>query len=79
MTIRSLGLVAVTFGCLMLAWGARGLQTAPATSQAFDGPITVTGVEGMVQVREGADKPWQKAVVGMSVTEGAEFRTGRSS
>jgi hypothetical protein len=41
--------------------------------------ITITGVEGMVQVRESSDKPWQKAVVGMNVTEGAEFRTGPKS
>lgn len=79
MTTRIAGWVAVTFGCLVLACAARGLQTAPATSQAAGLPITVTGVEGMVQVREGSDKPWQKAVVGMTVSEGAEFRTGPRS
>ncbi|HEY7120134.1 MAG TPA: hypothetical protein VH475_26335 [Tepidisphaeraceae bacterium] len=41
--------------------------------------ITVTGVEGMVQVREGDGQPWRKAVAGMTVGEGAEFRTGPRS
>src|SRR4051794_29077684 len=60
------------------AGGANALQaTGPATTQAMQ--ITITGVEGMVQVRESSDKAWQKAVVGMNVTEGAEFRTGIKS
>jgi hypothetical protein len=39
----------------------------------------VTGVEGLVQVRESEDKPWQPCKVGMEVGEGAEFRTGLRS
>src|SRR3954449_9874353 len=70
---------AVMLVCLVLAHDARAIQTTPATSQAIGLPISVTGVEGMVQVREGSDKPWQKAVVGMTVSEGAEFRTGPRS
>src|SRR5215212_10928391 len=68
---------------LMVAWlalatSANALQsTGPAASQPMQ--ITITGVEGMVQVREGSDKPWQKATVGMNVSEGAEFRTGPRS
>src|SRR4051812_26790946 len=79
MTSHMRGLAAVMLGCLVGAYDARAIQTAPATSQAIGLPISVTGVEGMVQVRDGSDKPWQKAVVGMTVTEGAEFRTGPRS
>ena len=50
---------------------------AQQTSEALH--VTVTGVEGLVQVRDSSDKPWQKAVVGMVVGEGAEFRTGPRS
>src|SRR3712207_288274 len=79
MTNRIVGLVAVTVGCFVGGCAAGALATAPAASQALDGPINVHGARGQVQVREGADKPWQKAVVGMAVTEGAEFRTGPRS
>jgi hypothetical protein len=72
-------LAAVMLGCLLAAWDARAIQTSPATSRAIGLPITITGVEGMVQFREGSDKPWQKATVGTTVTEGAEFRTGPRS
>src|SRR5690349_18229955 len=52
-------------------------QTAPSTTQSAPASqpltVTITGVEGMVQVRESSDKPWQKAAVGMVVGEGAEF------
>src|SRR5438309_682641 len=40
---------------------------------------TITGFEGMVQVRTSSDQPWEKAVSGMELTEGAEFRTGPRS
>lgn len=79
MTSQMRVLAAVMLGCLVLAHDARAIQTSPATSQATGLPISVTGVEGMVQVREGSDKPWQRAVVGMTVSEGAEFRTGPRS
>src|SRR3954468_17991917 len=79
MTSHKRVLAAVVLGCLLWASDTRALQTAPATSRAIGLPISVTGVEGMVQVRDGSDKPWQKAVVGMTVTEGAEFRTGPRS
>ena len=54
--------------------------TAPTTARAVEPlRVTVTGVEGMVQVRESSDQPWRKAAVGMVVGEGAEFRTGPRS
>jgi hypothetical protein len=40
---------------------------------------TVTGVEGVVQVRTAEDQPWKKATVGMVVDQNAEFRTGPRS
>ena len=82
MTTRNAGLaLLITIGNLLLCAGpdADALQTGPATSQAIGLQATVTGVEGMVQVRESSDKPWQRATVGMTVGEGAEFRTGPRS
>src|SRR5687767_11686296 len=49
----------------------------PATTQPLQARIT--GVEGLVQVRDDESAPWQRAVVGMIVGEGAEFRTGPRS
>src|SRR4051794_31847095 len=72
------GAEAVGLGALALAGQ---LRAEPTTGAAASQPmeITITGVEGMVQVREASDKPWQKATVGMAVSEGAEFRTGPRS
>lgn len=39
----------------------------------------VTGVRGMVQIRQSEDDPWVKAEPGMKLTQGAEFRTGPRS
>jgi hypothetical protein len=60
---------------------AQQQATKPATAPAALGPLkaTVTGVEGIVQVRLEEDKPWQAAKVGMVLGEGAEFRTGPKS
>src|SRR5688500_14330689 len=70
----------LAFSGLFLAFSTRAQQPATATAPASQ-PLTavITGVEGAVQVREGGDAPWQKAVAGMPVTEGAEFRTGPKS
>ena len=82
MTLR---FVPVLCGCLaVLAVAfvalAQPAAPAPATLPAQGQMrVTITGVEGMVQVREADDQPWRKAVVGMAVTEGAEFRTGPRS
>src|SRR5258708_4691127 len=77
MTIRILGLVAVGLSILI---AVEAVRAEPATTtQGAPMQITITGVEGMVQVREASDKPWRKATVAMIVTEGAEFRTGPRS
>ncbi|MFG0247982.1 MAG: FecR domain-containing protein [Phycisphaeraceae bacterium JB051] len=39
----------------------------------------VTGVRGMVQIRQSESDPWVKAQNGMKLSEGAEFRTGPRS
>lgn len=57
---------------------------AQATSPTTNAPVEhlkvkVTGVEGLVQVREAEDQPWKKATEGMEVGEDAEFRTGPKS
>lgn len=56
----------------------RTLATAPTTAPVALA-VTITGVEGMVQVRENGEAPWRVARVGMVVGEGAEFRTGPRS
>src|SRR5687767_1757181 len=57
-------------------------QTLPATGPTTDAAalqITITGVEGIVQVRQSSQDPWQAAKVDMVVGPGAEFRTGPRS
>lgn len=39
----------------------------------------VTGIKGMVQIRDSANDPWVKAQAGMKLTKGTEFRTGPRS
>lgn len=58
------------------AVGQSTTSTAPASGAMS---VQITGVEGMVQVRESGDAPWKAAKVGMVVGEGAEFRTGPRS
>ena len=81
MITRMLGAMVVGLGVLLCAQALRAEPTTSSSATTQSGPmaITVTGVVGNVQVREGSDKHWQKAVVGMAVTEGAEFRTGPRS
>ena len=61
------------------AWANQATQqaTQPATTQPLQ--ATITGVDGIVQVRSEENQPWQAAVVGMIIGEGAEFRTGPRS
>ena len=73
----ALSLAIFAFSCTTAL--AFQLTTAPSTRPVVAIQATIDGVEGMVQVREGSDKPWQKATVGMVVSEGAEFRTGPRS
>jgi hypothetical protein len=53
-------------------------ESRPATNPGAL-TATITGVEGIVQVRATEDAPWQKATIGLKLTEGAEFRTGPRS
>jgi hypothetical protein len=39
----------------------------------------ILGVEGLVQVRHSADRPWQRCDVGMVLEEGADFRVAPRS
>lgn len=64
------------------------LASAPALAQpaatqdaTVEGPLTavITAMEGIVAVRTGPEQPWVKPTVGMTLTEGAEFRTGPKS
>ncbi len=55
------------------------LAGEPATSDVRSLNATITGVEGIVQVRDGDTDPWKPAKVGMTLGEGAEFRTGPKS
>src|SRR5688572_25895670 len=60
-------------------------QTLPAitsthpTTDLATLQITITGVEGIVQVRQSSQDPWQPAKINMTVGPGAEFRTGPRS
>ncbi len=51
--------------------------TANIANQVLEG--VVTGIRGMVQIRQSEDDPWVKAENGMKLTQGAEFRTGPRS
>src|SRR5437588_10982762 len=55
------------------------LCLAQPTSAPVALTATITAIEGIVQVRQSEDAPWQKATVGMKLGEGAEFRTGPRS
>lgn len=69
-----------TLTILIVALTATLTHAQPATQserQALE--AVITGVEGMVQVRDHEDAPWRKAEVGMVVKEDGEFRTGPKS
>lgn len=58
--------------------------TAPAAAADAEVKLeslraTITGVEGMVQIRQNESEPWVKAEVGMTLGEMAEIRTGPRS
>lgn len=64
------------------AWSLRAQDGASPEKPAADViPLqaTITGIEGLVQVRNGENEPWRKAEVGMVLPESAEFRTGPRS
>jgi hypothetical protein len=59
-------------------------QPAPAPGKAAASEtlplrVTVTAVQGMVQVRAAEDQPWKVAEPGMELGQGADFRTGPRS
>ena len=58
---------------------ARAADTPATQPQAQSLNATITGVEGIVQVRDNDDAPWKPAKIGMVIGEGAEFRTGPKS
>ncbi len=78
---KRISLLVVVLSILLI--GALHAQTEPATTSFAlpEGPIkvTVTGVQGIVQYRTGADQKWTKAAEGVELTEGAELRTGPRS
>jgi hypothetical protein len=59
-------------------------QTQPTAATTTSAAVekleaTITGVQGLVQVRQNENQPWAKATLGMTVGESAEFRTGPKS
>src|SRR4051794_3096246 len=53
---------------------------APTTSGSVEAlKITITKLEGIVQVRTAEDQPWKRATVGMELDQNAEFRTAPRS
>lgn len=79
--------IATVLSLLAGITAAQQTQPNPTAAPATTAPdakataltATVTGVEGKVQVRDGEDQPWKPVVVGMVVSQGAEFRTGPRS
>jgi hypothetical protein len=58
---------------------ATGASSQPNGGAVTSMQVNITEVKGLVQVREGEDQPWHKAVVNMVLSEGAELRTGPHS
>lgn len=67
----------IVFGILFISTITNAQQSRPSGATALT--ATITAVEGIVQVRQSEDAAWQKATVGMKLSEGAEFRTGPRS
>ena len=61
------------------AAGPTTMESATAAPVAQALSATVTGIEGLVQVRDDGDGPWRSVKVGMVLGEKAEFRTGPRS
>src|SRR5262245_24071872 len=54
--------------------------SAPTTEPGVESlKVTITGVQGTVQVRTAEDQPWQRAKEGVELNENAEFRTSLRS
>src|ERR1043165_7024325 len=67
----------IVFAFFFIPTIAFAQQSRPSAATSLT--ATITAIEGIVQVRQNEDAPWQKATVGMKVSEGAEFRTGPRS
>jgi hypothetical protein len=78
--------------CLFVCFALLNIAFINTFASADDSPIdpnatiadqelqgVVTGVRGMVQIRQSETEPWVKAEDGMKLAEGAEFRTGPRS
>lgn len=77
-------IIAVLIAALFPLAYVHAQETQPANAQSgAEGAqalmITVTGVEGNVQVRADENAAWQKAEVGQTFSQDAEFRTGLKS
>src|SRR5689334_22281186 len=59
------------FALLLFSLVADSQQSRPAPA-GTSLTATITAIEGIVQVRQSEDAPWQKATVGMKLGEGAE-------
>ena len=71
--------ISFSLPALRAADAPAGPSTAPAASAPESLEVDVVDVKGLVQVRSDADHPWTAAKVGMTVGQGAEFRTGPRS
>jgi hypothetical protein len=70
-------LLCMTFALPAIADDSPIDPTKTIADQVLEG--VVTGVRGMVQIRQSESDPWVKAENGMKLSEGAEFRTGPRS
>ena len=70
--------IALFLTAILLVSAAIAQQPAPQQN-GEKLQATITGIEGLVQVRDNENQPWRKAEVNMVVTEDAEFRTGPKS
>ena len=78
---NKLAILAVAAALAIAPYSALAADAPAATSQTTQEELkaTITGVQGLVQVRDAEGKPWRKAEVGMVVLQDAEFRTGPKS
>jgi len=73
-------MVGAALGCVLLqvVWAGGGVPaTEPGDTRVLS--ATVTEVEGLVEVRDDEEQPWQDAKLGMVLKTKAECRTGPKS
>jgi len=76
--LRSLMLVALS-ACSTSVGVAQDAPLGDARAGVVKMTGRITGVEGIVQLRDAEDQPWRRAAVDMTVNENTEFRTGPKS